>query len=43
MTRRDASLTTCSYLDSAAFVKARINNGGILSLAYTQNLRSVCS
>ncbi|KZW01539.1 voltage-dependent ion-selective channel [Exidia glandulosa HHB12029] len=28
-----------AYIDKAAFVKARINNAGILSLAYTQNLR----
>ena len=30
---------TSSYLDSASFVKARINNAGILSLAYSQSLR----
>ncbi|KAH7103339.1 voltage-dependent ion-selective channel [Auriculariales sp. MPI-PUGE-AT-0066] len=28
-----------AYLDQASFVKARINNSGILSLAYTQSLR----
>ena len=28
-----------SYLDSAAFVKAKINNTGVLSLGYTQSLR----
>lgn len=28
-----------AYLDSAAFVKAKINNTGILSLGYTQALR----
>ena len=29
----------CSYLDSAAFVKAKINNQSILCLSYTQALR----
>ncbi|EJD50584.1 voltage-dependent ion-selective channel [Auricularia subglabra TFB-10046 SS5] len=28
-----------AYLDSASFVKARINNAGILSLGYSQSLR----
>ncbi|OBZ68686.1 putative mitochondrial outer membrane protein porin [Grifola frondosa] len=28
-----------AYLDSAAFVKAKINNSGILALGYTQSLR----
>jgi len=28
-----------AYLDQAAFVKAKINNAGILALAYTQSLR----
>ena len=28
-----------SYLDAAAFVKAKINNTGVLSLGYTQALR----
>jgi voltage-dependent anion channel protein 2 len=28
-----------TYLDSAAFVKAKINNAGILALGYTQTLR----
>ncbi|KAH8082001.1 eukaryotic porin/Tom40 [Cristinia sonorae] len=28
-----------AFLDSAAFVKAKINNSGILALAYTQSLR----
>lgn len=27
------------YLDSAAFIKAKINNTGVLSLGYTQALR----
>ena len=27
------------YLDAAAFVKAKINNTGVLSLGYTQALR----
>ncbi|KAH9980313.1 eukaryotic porin/Tom40 [Lactifluus volemus] len=30
---------TKAYLDSAAFVKAKINNAGILALGYTQALR----
>jgi len=30
---------TKTYLDSAAFVKAKINNAGILALGYTQSLR----
>jgi len=30
---------TKAYLDSASFIKARINNAGILSLGYTQSLR----
>jgi len=30
---------TKAYLDSAAFVKAKINNAGLLSLGYTQSLR----
>jgi len=30
---------TKAYLDSAAFVKAKINNSGILALGYTQALR----
>jgi len=30
---------TKTYLDSAAFVKAKINNSGILALGYTQALR----
>ncbi|PAV17109.1 voltage-dependent ion-selective channel [Pyrrhoderma noxium] len=30
---------TKTYLDSAAFVKAKINNTGVLSLGYTQSLR----
>ena len=28
-----------SYFDQAAFVKAKINNAGVLSLGYTQALR----
>lgn len=28
-----------AYLDAAAFVKAKINNAGVLSLGYTQSLR----
>ena len=28
-----------TYLDSAAFVKAKINNSGVLTLGYTQALR----
>jgi len=28
-----------SYLDSAAFVKAKINNSGVIALGYTQSLR----
>ena len=27
------------YLDSAAFIKAKMNNAGVLSLGYTQALR----
>lgn len=27
------------YLDTAAFIKAKINNSGVLSLGYTQALR----
>jgi len=30
---------TKTYLDSAAFVKAKINNSGVLALGYTQSLR----
>ncbi|KAF7298851.1 hypothetical protein MIND_00832900 [Mycena indigotica] len=30
---------TKTYLDSAAFVKAKINNSGVLGLGYTQSLR----
>lgn len=30
---------TKAYLDSAAFVKAKINNAGVLALGYTQTLR----
>jgi len=30
---------TRAYLDNASFVKARINNAGILGLGYTQALR----
>ncbi|KAJ6508444.1 eukaryotic porin/Tom40 [Mycena sanguinolenta] len=30
---------TKTYLDAAAFVKAKINNAGILALGYTQSLR----
>ncbi|KAJ7017314.1 eukaryotic porin/Tom40 [Mycena alexandri] len=30
---------TKTYLDSAAFVKAKINNAGVLALGYTQSLR----
>jgi len=30
---------TKTYLDSAAFVKAKINNLGVLALGYTQSLR----
>lgn len=30
-----------SYLDSAAFVKAKINNQSVLCLSYTQALRYV--
>ena len=30
---------TKTYLDNAAFVKAKINNSGILCLGYTQALR----
>ncbi|KAI0269796.1 eukaryotic porin/Tom40 [Gloeopeniophorella convolvens] len=30
---------TKAYLDSAAFVKAKINNAGVLALGYTQSLR----
>ncbi|THH15852.1 hypothetical protein EW146_g4690 [Bondarzewia mesenterica] len=30
---------TKAYLDSAAFVKAKINNSGVLALGYTQTLR----
>jgi voltage-dependent anion channel protein 2 len=30
---------TKAYLDSAAFVKAKINNSGVLALAYTQVIR----
>ncbi|TDL23231.1 voltage-dependent ion-selective channel [Rickenella mellea] len=30
---------TKAYLDSAAFIKAKINNAGLLSLGYTQALR----
>jgi len=30
---------TKAYLDDGAFVKAKINNGGILALGYTQSLR----
>lgn len=28
-----------SYLDAAAFVKAKINNSGVIALGYTQSLR----
>ena len=32
-------MCTYRYLDSAAFVKAKINNSGVLTLGYTQALR----